>query len=163
MKWLIKQVGVKDCDDCQTSYRFINPHDRIYQTHLRNYSYTISEPEVDVQTGYKHDVKRAQIFPDGKFIVYKGAGSDGCTPVYLLFNRKYIGVPNGRLIQTESGVLEPITAEAFYPHDWLLKMSKAAGIPKADIHDVFCEIISKRKFWLRKRYCDFVRSFGPKD
>jgi len=153
VKNLIRQVGVKNCDDCPVSYRFINHEDKIYQTSIIGYSHSV----------YENNIKRAEIFEDGKLIVYDGAGSDGCTPVWLFANRWYGGIPNGRKIMTSSGLLEPITARAFYGHDWLLKMSDAAGIPKEDIHKFFCKEIKKTNFWLKGLYCRLVLRFGPRD
>lgn len=145
---IVRQVGVKNCETCPVSYRFINHQDKVYHTALLGYSY---------------DSEQISIDPTGKITVFAGAGSDGCTPVWLFANRIFGGVPNGPLIRTESGKLEPVTARAFYLHDWLLNTRSETFIPVDLIHKEFCIEIRKTDFWARNIYCKMVKWFGPKD
>ena len=142
---LVRQVGVKNCESCPVEYRFYSRADKHYETFIFSYDY--------------HDAN-ISIFPDGRVIVRKGAGSDGCTPVWLFLNLSYWGVPNGRVLPETK---EHITAPAYYLHDHLLRVRKQLGIPAAKIHIEFCREIKKSGFWARKAYCRIVKTFGPKN
>ena len=149
MSWLFRQVGVKSCDDCPTTYRFRNVSRKDYYTDI---------------TGYIYNSDEITIHSDGHIIIHEGAGSDGCTPVWIVANRFYVGVPNGPKIKVTIGdneFYEPISARAFYLHDWLLNARHKTKMPVDVIHQAFCNEINGRDWWAKEPYCKIVKRFGP--
>lgn len=142
---MVRQVGVKNCESCAIEYRFYSRFDKHYQTFILGHDY--------------HDAN-ISLYTDGYVVVREGAGSDGCTPVWLFFNLSYWGVPNGRVLPETK---EHITAPAYYLHDHLLRIRHQLGIPAYKIHIEFCREITKSAFWAAKLYCKTVKRFGPKD
>ncbi len=160
-KSIVRQVGIKHCEDCAVNYRYYSRTDKVYKTNITGFDYTHYEWVIDYTNDEGKVLRpRITIKPDGTVTVYENAGSDGCTPVWLFFNWYYFGVSNGPV---DPVTMEPVTARAFFLHDWLLKIRKFVGIPVDDIHAAFCTEIMKIKYWRKKYYCKIVTKFGPQN
>lgn len=148
MRWwhrFIKQIGVARCDECDPGYRYYNRRDKVCVTRIE---------------GYEFENDQIKIQKDGLVTIKRDAGSDGCTPCFLLFGASYWGIPNGPV---RACTQEPVTARAFFLHDWLLNTRHESGIPVELIHQAFCDEISDiERYWAKPFYCPAVKLFGPK-